>query len=62
MQEIVLSQELSCPVTLRFEIKSVYKGDKYDDTCVSLIYPLTSDCILAQHSRRERKRRMSPAC
>ncbi|QNL97718.1 hypothetical protein [Treponema sp. Marseille-Q4132] len=43
LQEIALPKELSCPVTLRFEIRSVYKGEKYDDTCVSLIYPLPPD-------------------
>ena len=43
LQEIALPKELPCPVTLRFEIRSVYKGDKYDDTCISLIYPLPPD-------------------
>ncbi|WP_315329129.1 hypothetical protein [Treponema socranskii] len=37
LQEIALPKELPYPVTLRFEIGSVYKGDKYDDTCISLI-------------------------
>ena len=43
LQEIALPKEIPCPVTLRFEIRSVYKGEKYDDTCISLIYPLPPD-------------------
>lgn len=43
LQEIVLPQELPCPVRLRLEIRSVYKGEKYDDMCVSLIYSLLPD-------------------
>ena len=40
LQEIVFPDAISCPVTLRFEIMSVYRGEAYDDTCISLIYPL----------------------
>lgn len=43
LQEIVLPDAVPCPATLRFEIISVYKGDIYDDTCISLIYPLPPD-------------------
>jgi hypothetical protein len=41
LQSIVLPTSLTGNiVTVRLTILSVYKGDKWDDTCLSLVYPL----------------------
>ncbi len=42
-QIIKLSKSINANESVfRFKIKSVYKGTKYDDTCISLIYPIAS--------------------